>query len=273
MYQVKSNNDSWAMCQDILEEIMIRGRRLRVCLVVLMCWISAAAGETAGADQKKPLTIDQMHKMGSAELLRRTDATAEEDYQAGLIAFDKQELVEAQGLFERAAKKGHTGAMVKYADLLNRAGFIDEAVASYRKAAEQGNPEAQFDMAMMYLDLGNYDWKDMNSKIHPIEARTWMLRAAEQGYPDAIKVVATAYADGGLGLTAADRTDAEVLRWLSIAEDIGDGMAMDKLAEAYREGKYGLPVDKELSDMWAANARKAYGLKEEEQKKRKKRRL
>ncbi len=252
---------------------MMRGFRLGICLMALLSWSSAGVGATdADSKQQKPLTLKQMYKMTSAQLLNRT-ATAEEDYLAGQIAYDRGEIVEAQGMFERAAKRGHTGAMVKYADILSRAGFMKDAYASYRQAAELGDPEAQFNLAAMYLDLGNYDWKNIDSKVNEVEARKWLMMAAEQDYPDAINLAASIYASGGLGLADAERTDAEVLKWVRKSAELGTGTSMQILATAYRKGKYGLAVDKKLADEWDAKANKAFGVKEREKKKARKKRL
>jgi TPR repeat protein len=251
----------------------MQGFKFGVCLLVMLCWASVAVGATdAGSEPKQPLTYEQMKKMSAADLLRRTDATAEEDFEAGNIAMDRMEVVEAQGLYERAGKKGHSGAMVKYGDLMNRAGFIDDARSAYRHAAELGDPAGQYNLGAMYMDLGNYDWNDLDSKARPLEARKWILKAAEQGYKDAINVMALSYAEGGLGLTDAERTDAEVLKWINKSADLGNGAAMDWLAEAYRKGKYGLKVDTALAKEWATKAKLAYGIKEKKEKVQRKRR-
>ncbi len=253
---------------------MMRGYKFWVCLMVILGWSSVAVGATSAApEEKKPLTVEQMYKMDSADLLRRTDATAEEDYQAGKIAMERGETVEAQGMFERAAKKGHTGAMIKYGEVLARAGFMKEAVASYRQAAELGDPEGEFLLGSMYLDLGNYNWQDPGVKIDSKEAFKWIKMAAEQDYAQAINLMASAYASGGFGLTDAERTNEEILKWLHKSADFGDGTAMDKLADAYREGKFGLTVDEKMADDWHLKATKAYGMKEHKKTKARKKRL
>jgi uncharacterized protein len=251
----------------------MRGCRLGFCLMVFICWTSAAVGATGTGSEQTPHTVEQMHNESSTELLMRMNTTAEEDYQAGIIAYDRQEMIEAQELFQRAANKGHTGAMVAYASILLDSGFVGDAVAMYRKAAELGDPEGQFKLGAMYLDLGNYNWKSLNSKVNLIEARKWILKSADQNFGDAVNVIALAYAQGGLGLTDAERTGPEVLKWLNKSAEAGNGEAMDMLSEAYREGKYGLAVDNKIADEWAAKARIAYGMKEQEIKKKRKARL
>jgi TPR repeat protein len=206
--------------------------------------------------------------------LFRQDATPEEDYQAGIIAYRRNELIEAQGIFERAARRGHTGAMTRLAEILDRSGFVAEAAAMYLKAAKLGNADAQYRLGSMYLDLNAFDLTHTGVKTDPVSARKWFLLAAEQGHEDAIKQIVAAYVGGRLGLTEAERTDAEVLKWLKRAiEKLNDSESMDILADAYRTGKYGLEVDTKIADEWVEKAKLARGVKEEEIKKKKKQRI
>jgi len=210
----------------------------------------------------------------STDFLFRQDASPEEDYQAGIIAYNRNELIEAQGIFERAANHGHTGAMVRLAEILDRSGFVNEAARWYLKAAELGDADAQYAFGSMLLDLNAYDLTQLDAKIDPITARKWFLMAAEQGHEDAIRRIAQVYINGGLGLTDAERTDAEILKWVKLAIDkLNDPEAMDVLVAAYQTGKYGLGVDPKLAEEWAVKARKARGMKEEEVKKKRKQRI
>jgi TPR repeat protein len=256
---------------------MMRGWKYLWCLITVMSLVSVPAG-AANVDggQKKPLTEEEMGKMTSAQLINRTDATADEDYEAGQIAYGRQEFVEAQGLFERAAKKGNIKALGKYAEILNRAGFVNEAAAAYLQAANRGDADAQFALAAMYLDLNSYDLKDINAKARPTEARKWLLKAAEQGHAGAIGLLVDAYVHGGLGLTDAERSDAVVLEWINKGADINNATALTALSQAYREGKYGLAVDTKLADEWGEKAKAAIGVaekKEKTEKPKRKRRL
>ncbi len=249
-----------------------------LCLIALSCCIPVAiadlhVGGVTGKAESGVADSAPKKPRSSADFLFRMDATPEEDYQAGIVAYDRNELIESQGIFERAAKKGHTGAMVRLADLLDRAGFVAEAAGWYMKAAEAGNADAQYKLGSMYMDLNAYDLTKSGVKTDPVTARKWLVRAAEQGNPESIKLVADAYITGGLGLTEAEQTDAEVLKWIDIAiEKISDPDAMEALAVIYRKGKFGFEANKQLADEWVAKARFARGIKEEEvQKKRKQR--
>jgi TPR repeat protein len=261
---------------ELWREIMKRGWKYLWCLIAVMGLVSVPAGAAdVDAGQKKPLTMKEMGKMSSAQLIERTDATAEEDYEAGLIAYGRQEFVEAQGLFERAAKKGNIKALGKYAEILNRAGFVNEAAAAYLQAANRGDADAQFSLAAMYMDLNSYDLKDITAKARPAEARKWLLKAAEQGHAGAIGLLVDAYVHGGLGLTDAERSDAVVLEWINKGADINNATALTALADAYKNGKYGLPIDLKQADEWGEKAKAAIGMAEKKkvEKPKRKRRL
>lgn len=245
---------------------------LKICLFFLVFLANVALGADANdkkPDLSKPLTYEQMKKISSATLMMRMNTSAEQDYMAGKVAMDRMEVVEATELFGRAARKGHTGAMVEYGNLLNRAGFIEDAVASYRKAAMLGDADAQFTLGSMFLDIGNYDWTDLDTKLRPIEARKWIAMAAAQGHKDAINLMAMAYSDGGLGLTEAEKTNEDILKWLNKAAENGNGPSMDKLSQAYRKGLYGLEADDAKADEWAKKAQAVYGNKEQKEVKAK----
>ena len=259
---------------------MMYGLKRGLWMVIMSCWASVAVADLfvggvtgkppsgeAGAAPKKPTS--------SAEFLFRQDATPEEDYQAGIIAYNRNELIEAQGIFERAANKGHAGAMTRLAEILDRSGFVKEAAGWYLKAAQLGYAEAQYGLGMMYMDLNAYDLTQTGVKADPVTARKWFELAAEGGHEGALKLVVDAYINGSLGLTAAELTDAAVLKWINMSIDkANDPDAMAALAVAYHKGKYGFKVDEKLAKVWEAKADKARGIKkEEEAKKKKKKRI
>ena len=248
-------------------------------LIVLSCWMPMAFADlhVGGVTGRPPADGAELKKgppRTSADFLFRQDATPEEDYQAGIIAYNRNELIEAQGIFERAANRGHTGAMVRLAEILDRSGFVNDAARWYLKGAELGDPDAQYGLGCMMLDLNAYDLTQFEAKVDPVTARKWFEKAAEQGHEDAIRRIAEAYVGGGLGLIDEERSDAEILKWVRLAADKANSPeSMDVLADAYRTGKYGLTVDAKLADEWTVKARKARGIQEEEVKKKRKKRV
>jgi len=100
------------------------------------------------------------------------------------------------------------------------------AVLWYRRAAEAGLAEAQFNLAHC-LATGNGTARD------DVAALRWMLRAAEQGLPSAQFLAGVMYADG-IG-SAVDRDQALV--WLRRAADNGHLDAAPLLQRLQREGE------------------------------------
>lgn len=70
----------------------------------------------------------------------------------------------------------------------------------YRAAAEQGVPEAQFNLGHLLVSRGE-----------TVEGARWLTRAAEQGLADAQYLVGVLLAEGGAGV-AVDR--AAAVTWL-----------------------------------------------------------
>lgn len=97
---------------------------------------------------------------------------------------------------------------------------VNKAVHWYRKAAEQGVPEAQFNLAHLLVE----------AEISASEAAMWMLKAAEQGMADAEFLMGIIYAEG-LGVEM-DREKA--LLWLNkaIAKGHADAAQFLKNLEA-----------------------------------------
>lgn len=106
-------------------------------------------------------------------------------------------------------------------------------------------------------------------KKDPIEGRRWIKLAAEQGQKMAINVIAQAYLNGYLGLTEAERSNEETLRWVRLAAEQDSLPAIDALALAYREGKLGLSTDLVRATELEAKARKLRNLKDTKEKKKK----
>src|SRR5207302_2794346 len=85
-------------------------------------------------------------------------------------------------LFEKAAAKGHSGAMFALG-ALHCGGYdlpVDQKVAQrwFRAAAERGHGQAQ-------LMLGRYLVGGVAGEWNPGEGRLWLERAAAQGIGDA----------------------------------------------------------------------------------------
>jgi len=194
-------------------------------------------------------------------------AGPEEDYQAGFKSYQAGDVVGAMPGLRKAANAGHAKAQVLLAELLDRAEFDEEAVAYYRKAADQGDADGMFGYGVMVAAGEGVKKKD------PLEGRRWIRKAAELGHKQAINVLGQAYLNAELGLAEADRQSREALRWVELAAQNDYLPAVDALAEAYRTGS-GLPVaaNARLAEEYVAQANRLRGI-DPAKKKKKGRRL
>lgn len=101
-----------------------------------------------------------------------------------------------------------------------------EAVAWYRKAAEQGNVQGQLRLALAYQD-GNGTTKNS------AEAVKWYRKAAEQGHAGGQYALASAYQAGD----GVMRNSAEAVRWYRKAAEQGHDDAQAVLGSMYEAGQ------------------------------------
>lgn len=185
-----------------------------------------------------------------------------EDYQSALKSYQDGDVVGAMPGLRKAANAGHAKAQVLLAELLDRAEIDEEAAGYYRKAAEQGDADGMFGYGVM-LAAGEGIKKDLN------EGRRWIQKAAEQGHPQAVNVIAQAYLKADLGLADKDRNSIEALRWVELAAKNDYLPAVDALADAYRAGS-GLPVaaNDKLAAEFRAQANRLRGIDPAKKKKK-----
>jgi TPR repeat protein len=105
-------------------------------------------------------------------------------------------------------------------------------------AAESGNAEAAFELAVFYEKHadGAPSWE---------KASRWLRVAAERGYPGATRLLGDYFLTDRLG----DPNPAEAIRLFRVAAGQRDGEACLKIAEAYETGK-NLPQDPVASTAW-----------------------
>jgi TPR repeat protein len=115
----------------------------------------------------------------------------------------------------------------------------------YRKAADQGNADAQVNLGVMYAE-------GQGVKRDYTEAVRWYRKAAEQGYALAQWCLGVMYEDGH-GLP---QDYAEAVRWYRKAADQGNADAQFALGVMYAEGR-GVTRDYAEAHMWfnLANSR------------------
>ncbi len=159
-----------------------------------------------------------------------------EDFAVGTERYRDGDMMGAMVPLKRAADAGHAGAQALYGDILDKADMDEEGIAYLRRAAEQGNADGQYGLAVMLL-AGEGAPRD------PAQAARLLRLAAAQQHVLAINALAQAYLQGDAKL-GADATDSDEARqMLTQAADHGYLPAIDALAEAYVSGRFGLPPD------------------------------
>jgi uncharacterized protein len=113
-----------------------------------------------------------------------------------------------------------------------------EALKWVRKAAEQGDKNAQYFLGVMYH-------KGEGVPLDYAEAAKWYRKAAEQGDTIAQLNLGWAYHNGE-GIT---RDYAEAVNWYSKAAEQGNAVAQNNLGWMYEEGK-GVSRDYVAAYMW-----------------------
>lgn len=101
----------------------------------------------------------------------------------------------------------------------------------FRKAAEQGFADAQFNLGRIYGPSDGLYRRNRAAPEDYAEAARWLGKAAMQGYAPAQIKLGELYAAGGYGL---DRDLVQAHLWTSLAASNGN-QAARKLAESYAE--------------------------------------
>ena len=186
---------------------------------------------------------------GRADL--RTQEEAEEWLRKGLELREQGRYEEAFGYFERGIQLKPNHPEIQFMLGLSFSGGEgapkDNAMARawYRKAAEQGLKEAQYNLGLLY-----YGWDDGPGLRQNYEqAAKWFRKAAEQGYERAQNRLSLLY---GLGLVVPEN-QAEAAAWRQSAAEQGDKDAQRYLGDHYRDGQ-GLPQDYEQAASWYRKA-------------------
>ena len=186
--------------------------------------------------------------------------TPVENYEAGIKAEGKNDLIGAIESYKLAADAGYIPAQVRYANYLKRGALIEEALKYYRLSV-QANSDGQYGLGAMYEEGEKGLKRDLGV------ARFLFSLAAEQGHREASIRLCEAYLRGQAGLDEADLQGPEALSLIRRAAGHDYLPAMDALAVAYREGKFGLTPDPDQADVIVAITNKMRGVVVKEKKK------
>lgn len=129
-------------------------------------------------------------------------AGPEEDTQQAENEFARGNLIVALALWRKAADQGYAPAQARLGDMYDKTEDDKEAVEWYRKAAAQGNAAGEFGLGEMYVK-GEGVAKDQ------VQAYSYISRAAEKEYLQAMILMREIYRVGSLGVTADPVKSAE----------------------------------------------------------------
>ena len=167
--------------------------------------------------------------------------TPADDHARGLAAYNRGDVVAAMSALRAPARAGHAPSQVFLAFILDRADFVDEALALYRDAAAQDDPAGHAGLANAYL-TGRGIAKDEKAALQHFS------KAAERGHALSVEIVADAHLKGQFGL--ADAPHAQVLAAVRRAADQGHLSSIDALAQAHASGRWGLAADAAQATAW-----------------------
>jgi uncharacterized protein (TIGR02145 family) len=118
-----------------------------------------------------------------------------------------------------------------------------------RSSANNGDPEAQFALALIY-ETG------YGAPMNETESHKWYLKSAKQGYPLAIFPVALNFIRG----SGTNKDYKEAVKWLKMDESV-DAIKATELGKIYEVGGYGVVQDTAEAKKWyrLAAADSTYG--------------
>jgi TPR repeat protein/tRNA A-37 threonylcarbamoyl transferase component Bud32 len=102
-----------------------------------------------------------------------------------------------------------------------------EALKWYRKAADEGSAEGQYNVGSAYLD-------GQGVPKNGAEALRWYVKSANQGYAPAENDLGAIYQNGELGVT---KNDTEAVKWYRKAAEQGSAIAQNNLGVMYHRGR------------------------------------
>jgi hypothetical protein len=118
-----------------------------------------------------------------------------------------------------------------------------QSVSWYRKAAEQGLAEAQFNLGMSYS-------KAIGILQNHKEAASWFRKAADQGFAQGQRMLAVAYIQGD----GVPRDDAKAALLCRTAAELGDDGCQFLLGTMYEDGFGGIAKDDSQALAWYRKA-------------------
>ena len=153
---------------------------------------------------------------------------------------------QAVAWYRKAAEQGNAGAQNNLGLMYKRGRGVAkddvQAVAWSRKAAEQGDAAAQFNLGVMYFDGRGVSKDD-------VQAVAWFRKAAEQGDSGAQLNLGIMYANGW----GVAKDDVQAVAWYRKAAEQGNSVAQFNLGVRYSNGR-GVAKDDVQAVAWYRKA-------------------
>ena len=131
--------------------------------------------------------------MGALFTATALHAGPAEDFAKADAALATGDLPTGMSLMRKAADQNHAKAQARLGDLLRASDSEVEAVAMYRKSAEQGEAAGEFGLGRAYAD-------GTGVKKDEAVALEWYRKAEKKNYASALDALGRAYRTGTLGL-------------------------------------------------------------------------
>lgn len=177
----------------------------------------------------KIINIEEGKTLTLSETLQNETESAEKQYELGIEYYNNQEYSKAVEHLRKAAEQGNADAQcwlgICYVNGDGVTQNYTEAAKWIRKAAEQGNADAQYCLGLCYY---NGDGVTQNKT----EAVKWIRKAAEQGNADAQHSLGICYYNGD-GVT---QNYTEAIKWFREAAEQGYAYSQGWLGFCYENG-------------------------------------
>jgi TPR repeat protein len=228
-------------------EIVMKRWLAGMCMVFLLlgtAW-SGPAEEAAELAQRGD-------HVGALQLLNDAAGRGDPDAQALLGSFYvygmgvPRDDAQALAWYRKAAEQGHLEGYYNVGVLLqNGRGTAKDLAAAaemYRRAAELGHTSAAFNLGVLYADGEGVARDDAR-------ALQWFRKAAEAGHAGATGYIGTFYLNGRV----VPKDDVEAFGWFSKAAQLGDARAQTMLSVMLASGR-GTDKDVTKAVEWLAKA-------------------
>ena len=164
------------------------------------------------------------------------------NYEKALEFYNNEEYEKAYEIFEKLALEGNPDAQFNLALMYVEGQGVEQdyskAVYWYTKSAEQGMVYAQHNLALMYVE-GQGVEQDYSKAVY------WYTKSAEQGIVGDQTLLGSIYSVG----KGIKRDDVKAFYWYKKAAENGDERAQSNLGVFYELGR-GVEVDNNRAKYW-----------------------